>query len=253
MGLGFDHFLDSTFLLEGIDGDSAQSAAYERLREVVFASDGPSADKEDFVQSWLKCPFIPRHYDLEVIGVLIQVFRRHTNRVFDSFVDFVISPDTLPAQLIAMAAVGALFTDCVGSETIAKLYYTDSQRMLVPEVLDNIHVDSLEHSTSVFQTYVALEIFGLCSGHKRSVEISEAYHSAMVQALETHQAWLTSCEPASDAPSVHTAVLQDFLIVQGYRATLLQLQPILLGPHVQLLHDSLARLENEDSFESAQI
>ena len=219
------------------------SPVHERLRRAVLTCDKPPPSKQELLDSWIKRPFIARQYDIEVLEALIQVFLRHTEGTFASFQSFVISPHTIPAQLLAMAAAGALFSDCTGSATIAKLYYTDSQRMLTYNIVD-ANTDTLEGSTSILQTYIALEIFGLCSGHQRSNEISEAYHPALIQAMTDHQSWLGNCH--SDTDRMPKLVFHDVLIVEAYRATMLQLQPILLPLHLQLVRNLVRTLESED-------
>ncbi|KAJ9620382.1 hypothetical protein H2204_012292 [Knufia peltigerae] len=242
----FDILFDETMLTNSYGSDIQTDTAYERLNQAVFARDTPSQDQRERLDSWIKRPLIPRQYDIEVIDVLIRIFFRHVDKVFSSFTDYEVSVHTLPAQVLAMAAVGALFSNSAGSEIIAKLYYTDSQRMLTYLILDDCSINTLERSASLLQTYIALEIFGLCSGHQRSDEISEASHSGLVQAMADHQTLLDNTDLLLDSASEGIIVINDILIIECYRTLLLQLQPSFARPHLQLVQTLLGRLEHSD-------
>lgn len=93
---------------------------------------------DDSLVRWLNLPLIPRAYDLEVLNALINIFMRHASGVFSSFEGFCIHHSMLPEQLLAMAAVGALFCDVPGSSHIGRVLYTDSFRMVAAHVSLNM-------------------------------------------------------------------------------------------------------------------
>lgn len=212
----------------------------------VFPSGEPPVEKREILETWIKRPLIPRQYDTEVVEMLMHVFLRHVSGVFASFVDFTVSSYTLAVQPLAMAAAGALFSKCPGSAVVARMYYTDTQLMLTYHLLDDPERTDIQRSISILQTYIALEIFGLCSGYKRADEISEGYHTAFLEILEEHQALLDTKDASTDLKKLSTNVYHDYLIIQGYRATLRQLQPMFINPHFQSIYAMLHTLVGDE-------
>lgn len=79
---------------------------------------------------WLQMPLIPRKYDTDMLNALLRVFLRHVSGTFLSFQDFSITSSTLPEQILSMASVGSLFVDFKGSSRVARMLFTDCNRML---------------------------------------------------------------------------------------------------------------------------
>ena len=202
----------------------------DHLEYSEFGADGTRHSIQAQVDCSSRRPTYALRYDLDLLEALITVFERHFSSVFISFQDLKISSQTLTAQITAMAALGALFTDIPGSHIVARLLVNDSQRILT-DAMTNGCLDSLEASTSLVHAHLCLELFGLCSGHKRSNEVSEAFHSALIQAVMDHESRVKITDPMTSNRAAHL-VLFDVIILEGYRASLLQLQPILTSPYV---------------------
>lgn len=90
--------------------------------------DGVTLDEQ--AMKWLKMPHIPRRYDIQLLNRLLNVFIKFVGSQFMSFQDFRVTSETLPEQIIAMSAVGALFLKVRHSSRIARMLFTDAQRML---------------------------------------------------------------------------------------------------------------------------
>jgi hypothetical protein len=129
-------------------------AVYDRVHE-----------NEPSIDLWLKQPFIPRTYDLELINLLLNLFMEYVPATFKSFSNFAITDFTLPEQVLAMSAVGALFSNIESSWKIARTLYGDASRMLVANGTSPAKACS-SFGVSSAQTHLAFEIFGFCSGHK---------------------------------------------------------------------------------------
>lgn len=129
-GFLFDNSNDLTSNL------SPNTVALEYFNELMCTPNNLLSD--DSLVRWLNLPLIPRAYDLEVLNALINIFMRHASGVFSSFKGFCVHSSMLPEQLLAMAAVGALFCDVPGSSQIGRVPYTDSLRMVAAHVSRNM-------------------------------------------------------------------------------------------------------------------
>ena len=132
---------------------------------------------------------------------------------------------TLAAQVVAMAAFGALFTGCTGSRAVGRLLFTDSQRM-VDHLLLNVHATDRLQLASLLKTMLVLELFGLCSGLKRPNETGEAFHQALIQTSRDYLQSIRSHSDALPTEEPDTFIVHDILILEAYRVILQQLQPV---------------------------
>lgn len=177
---------------------------------------------------WLMRPLIPQQFDLELLELLLTSFQRHVSNVMISFTGPLVSQHTLPMQIIAMAAFGALFTGLPESYHVAKWLFAESQRMLKFYLTP---AQKLTHGQtgSVVKTLVTLELFGYFSGHERSNENSEAYHQALLHTLSEYQDGCVSCLLSNchqNFPSSPAAIACDLQILEAYRVVICALQPI---------------------------
>ena len=225
MDLDFDRLLNETgveflqssaTIMEGHANDFAPSSSLQTMMSALDLSD----PLDSVTKLWLRLPFIPQRYDLELVELLLTVGQRHLSTTFLTFTGQLIDKHTLPVQIIAMAAVGALFSGCSESHDIGRWLFTDSLRM-VSDTLFRLKLMSLAATGSFLKALIALELCGLCSGHMRSNEISEAYHQALVQILTDfrEKSRFTNEE---EYQNFH----HDVLLLEAYRVTLLQLQPL---------------------------
>ena len=212
------------------------------LKSILFPQGKADTTEQRRVEVWLSRPLTPRQYDMDLLAALIQIFLHNVSPAFKSFQGFQASSHTLPAQLLAMAAVGALFTNCVGSEAMARLYFTDSQRMANHYLLD-FDTSCIHGSTSRLQTFLCIGLFGLCSSHKRSSEISESYCLIAAQWTERHCSLLEAVRGHESCTAARN-ILDDLVVFEGYRVTLLQAQPIFLSYNLRSIRDLLWMLES---------
>ena len=214
----------------GVSDADHLKKSFDQLQHSESGVDGSQHFFQDQAGRFSRRPKNALRYGLDLLDALITIFQRHFSSVFISFEDLKISSQTLTAQITAMAALGALFTDIPGSHIMAQLLVNDSQRMLTDVMIPG-RLDSLEASTSLVHAHLCLELFGFCSGHKRSNEVSEAFHSALIQAVMEHDSRMKIAGPMTSHRAAHL-VLFDVIMLEGYRASLLQLQPVLPSPYV---------------------
>ncbi|KAH8719106.1 hypothetical protein HC256_003727 [Beauveria bassiana] len=120
--------------------------------------------------------------DAYVVNVFLNIFRRHIPPTFSLFRDMNLSNSPTSSYYMAMAAVGGLFCSVRGSYDVARALYNDSRRMLLTKVnctkeeqnpdLMADHAETLQEA----KTFILLEIYGLCSGDRRSYELLECLY-----------------------------------------------------------------------------
>lgn len=84
-------------------------------------------------EEWLRQHFVPRKYDLEVLNVLLIIAMDHIADNFTSFQGFGSESEltVYPEEVLAIAAVGALFSQVNGSLKLANALFYDSMRMAI--------------------------------------------------------------------------------------------------------------------------
>ena len=113
---------------------SIPDTAMTRLIKELDATYSKARESDQDIDAWLLQPLIPRKYDLELINLFLNSFTVHVSSTFQSFSNFDISNTTTPQQILAMAAVGALFVGGEDSSTIARTLYADAARMMAAVV-----------------------------------------------------------------------------------------------------------------------
>lgn len=84
---------------------------------------------------------------------------------------------------LAMAAVGGLFCDLPGRFRVVNAMYNDSRRILLHKAHRKGFLQ-LGDKLCAVRVFILLEIYGLCSGDKRSFEFVEVFHSRMLFHLQ---------------------------------------------------------------------
>ncbi|PQK18089.1 hypothetical protein BB8028_0011g00180 [Beauveria bassiana] len=130
--------------------------------------------------------------DAYVVNVFLNIFRRHIPPTFSLFRDMNLSDSPTSSYYMAMAAVGGLFCSVRGSYDVARALYNDSRRILLTKVnctkeeqnpdLMADHAETLQEA----KTFILLEIYGLCSGDRRSYEFSECMRSDLMRAVRRY-------------------------------------------------------------------
>jgi hypothetical protein len=219
-----------------------QAKALNTLKEALGTVYERVHHDEPSIDTWLKQPFLPRTYDLELLNLFLNLFMEYVPATFKSFTDFAITETTLPEQVLAMSAVGALFSNIESSWKIGRTLYGDASRMIVANGSSPTKA-SINFSISLAQTHLAFEIFGFCSGHKRSNELTEAFH------WHTIQTFADGDTSASDSVSGPTRMLWhrlygDLFVIECYRICLAQLPPVI---RPDMAREYLSRPEHFDS------
>lgn len=160
-------------------------------------------------------------YDEVVINLLLNLARSHLSSTFRLFATFQVTDDTRAELYLAMASVGGLFCAVPGSAEVAKKLYNDARQLLLETALEAAL--SYDASLSAAKTFILLEIYGLCSGDKRSYEFVEAFHSNTVQTI-TLSGRTASHDLQGDRPQDQQLLSEALQVLESYRV-LLMLRP----------------------------
>ncbi|KAF7590092.1 hypothetical protein BBP40_003248 [Aspergillus hancockii] len=119
-------------------------------------------------------------YDREVVNVFSNIFYDHIPAFFPIFNETAQPGAGRPDYYLSMAAVGGLYCSVIGSYGIARAMYNDARRMILGAasslVPDTEFPTNIHNALVDVKTLLLLEIYGLCSGDRRSYELTEAHH-----------------------------------------------------------------------------
>lgn len=178
--------------------------------------------------SWYSDPPRFHLYDREVINVLLNIGRAHLSTTCPIFSKFEATDRCSKQLCLAMAAVGGLFSTVDGSTTIAKSLYNDARRLELEVALRPPHQPSFQSSLNSAKTFLLLDIYGLCSGDKRSYEFIEALHYQTLEAARS--CWRTKPRNLDPADREQLMLLEDALsLLDSYRVLLLSRPPCFLS------------------------
>lgn len=228
--------------------------ALETLRSAVSLADVvPTTVFDPRVERFLTRPLVCRAYDHDMLSILLEVFKIHVAPVLTSFAATlrVIEQNSegqviLREQLLAMAALGTTFCDLPHSRAIARVLFADSHRMLCNSfstAKEALHTPQLKISHA--QTLIALQLFGLCSGHKRAHELAEGYHSALAQVIKDLEQDVL--HEQGDVSTLWELLNEDVVMIECYRMTLLRQDTSLL-PMASLSGKMSGFLDGDRSF-----
>ena len=157
-------------------------------------------------------------YDTEIINVFLNLARDHLSCSFPIFSTFKAMPGMRKELCLAMASVGGLYCSVQGSTKIAKALYHDSRRLLLESHFSEQEMH-FETAFSFAKTFMLLEIYGLCSGDKRSYEFVEVFHGCMLDVVKQY-----TLHPAAQPDQV--SLLNDATrMLESYRVLFLLLPP----------------------------
>lgn len=220
-----------------------QSKALETLKEELSTVYERVHNDEPNIDTWLKQPFVPRTYDLELLNLFLNLFMEYVPATFKSFKNFAITEHTLPEQVLAMSAVGALFSNIESSWKIARTLYGDASRMMVANGSSSSKAVA-EAGISLAQMHLAFEIFGFCSGHKRSNELTEAFHWHTIQTFSDGASSVSNFTTAAANRMQWYRLRGDLFVIECYRICLAQLPPVV---RPDIARDYLAESQQSDS------
>ena len=231
---GLDPFMDSSlFSTRSADVVAPVSelstkivAAFGTFKQIMGANGIHTANCNSHVESMLKQSRLPRFYDREMLSILVGIFTSYIPPVFTSFADFELEEESMPALVLAMAALGAVFSNVKERETIGKALYTDSQRMTVDTATNTSRVP-LRQQRSHAKTIILLELFAFCSGEKRAVDLADGLHYALYQALQSLCNRQSGPDHSDSLPQQTFNIITDALLLESYHTVLLQQSPLI--------------------------
>lgn len=94
-----------------------------------------------------------RQFNIEIVNDFIQAFVLYIQPVFTTFADMEITHHTLPDVVLAMAAVGGLYSKHKGSYRISIAMFTDARRLLLGRVSTPIafgYIESLSRAADIY-------------------------------------------------------------------------------------------------------
>ena len=167
-------------------------------------------------------------YSKDMINMLLNLARSHISPTFTIFSQFEATSDTSKELCLAMAAVGALFSTAAGNIAVAKALYNDARRMHLEQTF-RIEPRPPRSRLDCAKTFILLEIYGLCSGDKRSFEFWEAFHYGTMQ---THRACSDEApfDPDSSYAMQLSLLSEAVTVLESYRVLILMRPPLFLSP-----------------------
>ncbi|KAK4551893.1 hypothetical protein LTR86_010794 [Recurvomyces mirabilis] len=151
-------------LPKNVQSATSMTQAYHRIHSGTTTPTNAANPRR-----WFSDPPSLQVYDDEIVNVFLNLAAIYITPTFPVFKDLNVRANTVPELYLAMAAVGGLFCQVPGSFDMAKALYHDSRRLLLA-------------------SFILLEIYGLCSGDKRSYEFVKAFHTDTLQVWQCTQA-----------------------------------------------------------------
>ena len=215
----FSLFDDSWLQFSGSMFDQPTDRALDMMRvHFRLRSRAPSPSRvETGQQQYSIAPDLAR-YDPDIINVFLNLAQRHLGDAFPLFSSFEATPDTEAELCLATAAIGALYCSISGSIKIARSLYHDARRLLLESCFAD-QDSNKDLSRSHAMTFILLELYGICSGNKRSYEFSEVWHGSLLEAATEHLS--APSLDSSQAPSLQSSIR----MLESYRVLILGLPP----------------------------
>jgi len=93
---------------------------------------------------WLRTKPSIWKFDRVVINHFLNIFLKQVPFTLTSFLDFVIRESTIEEEILAIAAVGGLYSTTSGSHIVAKAMCADARRLLLTRVSSFPHFSSFQ-------------------------------------------------------------------------------------------------------------
>ncbi|KAJ9603047.1 hypothetical protein H2200_012342 [Cladophialophora chaetospira] len=184
---------DATFLMPDYSASSVSQQRITGMMQEYFdrksRKSSPSApDKAGAM--WYSAPPNLDDHDNDVLNVFINLFHKHVSETFTLFKEIRVPRRTRPEFILAMAATGGLFCSVPGSADVAKSMYNDSRRLLLASHHRSTGTSGgrSNRKDNLFAacTFILLQLYGLCSGDKRSYEFVEAFYGDLILAVKDY-------------------------------------------------------------------
>ena len=184
-----------------------------------------SPGKDRHKHDWSSASLRFQVYDEEVMNLFVRIAKHHLVETFPVLDSLHATEGPTKELELAYAAVGGLFCNVPGRFKVVNSMYNDARRMLLDPSYQQ-YSRSVQHKLANIKTYVLLEIYGLCSGDKRSYEFVEAFHARMLSAVEDYKKALTSEEvPSTELSQVARSLSESLHVLECYRVILLLRPP----------------------------
>ena len=201
--------------------------ALDRFDRVVSLGHSYLVIPDTRIRHLLVQPRLPGIYDKELFTLLLRLFHVHVAPAFTSFAGVQVSEDTPPELVLAMAAVGATFSGLDEGQVVGCSLYTHAQRMSLDTVFGSTP-DIFKDLWTHIQTVMLLELFGMCSTHKRSSELAEGYHPHLCQSLERLIYMSRQQKQTTGSAQDPLLLIRDTLMLECYRTLIWQKRPSLI-------------------------
>ncbi|KAL6797934.1 hypothetical protein J3E68DRAFT_398688 [Trichoderma sp. SZMC 28012] len=183
-------------------------------------------------------------YDTQVLDVFIGLALKHLLATFDLFHEVSLDKNTDASYILALAAVGGLFSSVEGSFKLAMAIYNHSRKLVLKRFNCSMKDDELSTDPAewlvVTKTLMLLELYGYCSGDRRSHELAEAYHGQLLEAVQ-HYAMFRKSAPAQ----IDYQLFKTLAVLDLYRVLLLRRPPSLSLRYVDMLCPKPAALQDQ--------
>ena len=208
------------------------------MMQVYFErrSGPPSPSSGRAKQTWYFTPPSLQIYDHDITSIFLENARTHLSKTFALFADFKVTLNTREELCLAMAAVGGLYCQVTDSFKIAKAMYNDARRLLLASRYRGM-LSKQDHSFDDVMTFMLLEIYGLCSGDKRSYEFVEAFHMNLLQAVQDCELQaISSSSSGAEIDGRRRLLMEGLFLLDGYRVILLQRPPTFPSTYANVSH-----------------
>ncbi|KEF52372.1 uncharacterized protein A1O9_11613 [Exophiala aquamarina CBS 119918] len=166
-------------------------------------SRAPSPSLSKASKMWYSAPPNLSDHNQDIVRVFLNIFRRHIPETFPLFKDAAVGHKNRAAYTLAMAATGGLFCPVSGSAEVAKALYNDSRKLLLAQ-------------------FILLELYGLCSGDKRSYEFAEAFHGSLIHSVQEYSQACKGAVTSADNNDSNIRLLEALYILDCYRVVIMQ-------------------------------
>lgn len=206
-----------------VDKVSHMDNAVNMMRHHFRQRSGTSSPNR---KSWYSAPPSLQIYDKEVLNIFLNIAQRNLSSTFKVFSGYEYKGDPNYELCLALAAVGGLFSPTLGSTAMAKSLYNDARRKHFEKLFRTELDSSFETSLTSLKTALLLEIYGLCSGDKRSYEFVEVFHYNTLETMKLASRQLSRDAQSKEQNRRELSLVSEALeVLESYRVLLLLLPP----------------------------
>nr|OQO24356.1 hypothetical protein B0A51_06640 [Rachicladosporium sp. CCFEE 5018] len=187
----------------------------------------PSRDRG--AKMWYSKPAGLASHSPDVLKIFIGLFRRHIPQTFAIFAE---DADRLikhhSSYILAMGAVGGLYSIVPGSGDFAQAMHNDARRLSLAELNEGNAVSICSNvALERVKTSILLGIYGLSSGNKRSFEFVEAFQGDLTNAIEVYS-MVCKADSDYDEDVIVAQLLAAMYIFDCYRVVIMMRPPSLM-------------------------